>query len=215
MRRLTLTFDNGPTPGATERILDILAERKLKATFFVIGRNLADREGRRLVERAHAQGHWIGNHTQTHEGPLGLLPQSERAEREIDDAQRQLGTLAHPDKYFRPVGGGRLGPHVLNRAAVEHLIANEYSLVTWNNVPRDWVEPKRDWVRRALEGMAMQEWSLIVLHDFALADMMDTLGGFLDQMERGGVEIVQTFPESCVPIRRGVPCASLEGLVAD
>jgi peptidoglycan-N-acetylglucosamine deacetylase len=40
--RLTLTFDNGPTPGVTERVLDILAHYRLPATFFVIGRRLRD-----------------------------------------------------------------------------------------------------------------------------------------------------------------------------
>ena len=72
MRRLTLTFDNGPCPGATERILDILAERNLLATFFVVGDRLADPAAKRCAERAKDEGHWIGNHTMTHGEPLGL-----------------------------------------------------------------------------------------------------------------------------------------------
>ena len=50
---LTLSFDNGPEPGATPRVLDILAERGIKTTFFVIGEKLADPERRALAERAH------------------------------------------------------------------------------------------------------------------------------------------------------------------
>ena len=63
MQRLTFTFDNGPAPGATEKVLDFLAERAIKATFFVVGARLRTPQGRQLAERAHAEGHWIGNHT--------------------------------------------------------------------------------------------------------------------------------------------------------
>ena len=68
---LTLTFDNGPEPGVTPRVLDILRERGIKTTFFVIGEKLGDPERRRLAARAHDEGHWIGNHTFTHSVPLG------------------------------------------------------------------------------------------------------------------------------------------------
>jgi len=56
-RRLTLTFDNGPTPGVTEHVLEELARRGILATFFVVGRDL-QRDGRRaLVQRAKDAGH--------------------------------------------------------------------------------------------------------------------------------------------------------------
>src|SRR3712207_8879193 len=59
MPRLTLTFDNGPWLGATEAVLDILAERSVRATFFVVGERLKALGGRALAERARAAGHWI------------------------------------------------------------------------------------------------------------------------------------------------------------
>ena len=68
---LTLSFDNGPDPETTPRVLDILAERGIKTTFFVIGEKLADPQRRQLAERAHKEGHWIGNHTYTHSVPAG------------------------------------------------------------------------------------------------------------------------------------------------
>ena len=52
---------------ATPRVLDVLGERGVKATFFVVGEQL--REHRELAERAAAEGHWIGNHTFTHPRP--------------------------------------------------------------------------------------------------------------------------------------------------
>jgi hypothetical protein len=68
---VTLSFDNGPEPEATPRVLDVLARRGIPASFFVIGAKLADPARRSLCERAQAEGHWIGNHTTTHAGPLG------------------------------------------------------------------------------------------------------------------------------------------------
>src|SRR5690606_788251 len=81
--RLTLTFDNGPTPGVTEGVLDELGRRGIKATFFVVGSDLL-REGRReLVARAAAEGHWHGNHTMTHSIRFGDSDDPDLPEREI------------------------------------------------------------------------------------------------------------------------------------
>src|SRR5947209_7218582 len=71
---VTLTFDNGPAPGTTERVLDVLGERDLKATFFVVGSMLHRPGARELADRAVAEGHWVGNHSMTHATPLGHEP---------------------------------------------------------------------------------------------------------------------------------------------
>jgi peptidoglycan-N-acetylglucosamine deacetylase len=65
VRQVTLTFDNGPVTGITDRVLDILDRTGLKATFFVIGRNQLDSDATVLMREAHSAGHWIGNHTLT------------------------------------------------------------------------------------------------------------------------------------------------------
>jgi peptidoglycan/xylan/chitin deacetylase (PgdA/CDA1 family) len=70
---LTLTFDNGPEPETTPFVLDVLARRSIRTTFFVVGHKLSTPEGRELARRAHEEGHWIGNHTWSHSVPLGLL----------------------------------------------------------------------------------------------------------------------------------------------
>ena len=68
-----LTFDNGPEPAVTPRVLDVLGQADIKATFFMLGSKLADPERRAIAKRAHAEGHWIGNHTWSHQQPLGQL----------------------------------------------------------------------------------------------------------------------------------------------
>jgi peptidoglycan/xylan/chitin deacetylase (PgdA/CDA1 family) len=213
MAKLTLTFDNGPVVGSTEKILDLLQARSLRATFFVVGERLADPANRRLAERAKAERHWIGNHTMTHGKPLGLWDDPAHTVSEIAAAQAMLGDLAEAERYFRPVGGGRLGSHLLSPAALEHLVENRYTLVTWNNVPRDWVEPRRAWVELALKTMEGCDWTLLVVHDHALDGILDTLETFLDRIDAMGVETVQALPPSCMPIRRGKIQGSLDDLV--
>jgi peptidoglycan/xylan/chitin deacetylase (PgdA/CDA1 family) len=213
-KKLTLSFDNGPVPGVTEFVLDELGRRSLKATFFVIGRQLVDPKGRALAERAALDGHWIGNHTMHHETPLGLAAGEVYASTEIGDAQAVVGSLAHERKFFRPyAGGGRLGPHVLSRSAIDYLSANGYTLVTWNSVPRDWAAPFGDWPPRALADIGHLDWTLLVLHDIR-PELARTLPVFLDAVQGKGVEIVQDFPPDCVPMERGRLVGDVSGLVA-
>jgi peptidoglycan/xylan/chitin deacetylase (PgdA/CDA1 family) len=210
--RVTLSFDNGPWADSTPRLLDILRRRGIRASFFVVGARLADPSARLAAERAKDEGHWIGNHTMTHSGPLGLMDDTSEAVKEIVDAQTALGDLSHPDRLFRPTGKGRLGPHVLTSATADYLARNKYTVVTWNNVPRDW--EGESWVGRALDGLKAYDWSLLVLHDHYLANMMHTLDEFLDRIS-DRFEIVQEFPDACVPMRRGEVQSALAGLTRD
>ena len=62
--QLALTFDDGPNPDWTPQLIDILARHQIRATFFLIGQYAAIQP--KLVQRMHAAGHIIGNHTWTH-----------------------------------------------------------------------------------------------------------------------------------------------------
>jgi peptidoglycan/xylan/chitin deacetylase (PgdA/CDA1 family) len=215
MPRLSLTFDNGPHPDTTEGVLRVLDERGLRATFFVVGDELARPGGRATAERARAAGHWIGNHSMTHRVPLGSAggEGGGHVEEEIGAAQELLGDLAHPYRLFRPFGGGgHLGPHLLSPTALAYLIDHRYTLALWNSVPRDWEDPT-GWVERARQDVANQEWTALVLHDLPTG-AMDHLAGFIDAELAAGVEIVQELPEECLPIRRGVTEAPVDHLVA-
>jgi len=212
MSKLTLTFDNGPLPGATEGILDVLKERRLPATFFVVGKNLADPQGRRLVERAREEGHRVGNHTMNHGKPLGEYNDAQESVDEIANAEALIGDLADPDRLFRPQGRGKIGPHLLSPAALRHLVDNRYTMVTWNNVPGDWLEPQTAWFDKALETLAAQDWSVIVLHDHCQVKMMDLLGAFLDHVEKADIEVRRDFPASCLPIVRGELTVDASGI---
>lgn len=210
---LTLSFDNGPDPDVTPAVLDCLARRKIKTTFFVVGQKLADPAARACAERAHAQGHWIGNHSWTHSKPLGLEPGREAAEREIGQTQAALGGLSHPARWFRPMGGGgHLDQRLLSADAARLLQDGGYSCVLWNAVPRDWADPD-GWVQTALHQVAQRRWTLMVLHDLPTGAMRH-LDRFLDAVGGMGGRFQQDFPPDCTPLIGGQATAPLDPIIS-
>lgn len=201
MPKVTLSFDNGPEPDVTPGVLDVLAKHAIKASFFVLGRKVATPEGRALAQRASAEGHKIGNHTYSHTQPLGELDRA-TALREFVKAEESLTWLDQKERLFRPYGRqGRLGQHLLHPAVVDRIVADRFTVVLWNAVPGDWRDPD-GWVDTALKQCASQDWSLLVLHDH-LAAPAKHLDRFLTELKKANVEIVQDYPDDCVPIREG------------
>jgi peptidoglycan/xylan/chitin deacetylase (PgdA/CDA1 family) len=207
---LTLTFDNGPT-AATPIVLDLLQQYDIKATFFVCGKQMVRPALREYAARAHAEGHWIGNHTFSHGPSFGNLDDPQVAIQEIEDTQRLIGDLAHPDRWFRPyANSGHLDARVLNRVALHHLQACGYSMVLWNSLPRDW--ETSGWVEIALEHCDEQPWSVMVLHD-NFDRCLPGLERFLPAVLEQGGRFRQEFPPECVPIRNGAIISAVDHLL--
>lgn len=212
-KKLTLTFDNGPHPVGTPLVLQTLAKRRIMANFFPIGEKIAAEGGEALVAAVKQAGHRVGIHTLTHSLPLGLGAPG-FARHEITEGQARLGTYAESPPLFRPYAGkGILGPHVLNQEAVEVLQQQGFTLVLWNSVPRDWELPTHGWVTRALEDIAAQPWTVMVLHD-TRPEAMEHLGDFLDRLVLRDVEITQQLPDWVMPIQAGVARHPFAALVA-
>jgi peptidoglycan/xylan/chitin deacetylase (PgdA/CDA1 family) len=212
MTELTLTFDNGPEPDVTPHVLDTLARHELRATFFVLGRKLAA-SGRKLAERAYAEGHWIGNHTFSHATPFGFVQDAGAVASEIGRTQDLIGDLAHPHRWFRPFGGGgNLDRRLLNRHALDYLVAGRFSCVLWNAIPRDW-DDAEGWLPRALAQIEAQPWSLMVLHDVP-SGAMRHLDRFLHEARARGVRFRQDFPPACVPVLDGQIVSPVENYLA-
>ena len=159
--QLALTFDDGPNPAWTPRLLDILAEHNVRATFFMVGK-FAKAEPE-LARRVADAGHLVGNHTWSHPD----LSRT-RAANVLDELTRTSDLLAaitgQPVRYFRPPFGARR-PYVLKLTRKLGLIP-----VTWNAMTTDWKEPSGDKIAQSLirkidsnqhRGYA----SNIVLHD--------------------------------------------------
>ena len=159
--QVALTFDDGPNPVATPRLLDILARHHVRATFFLIG-NFARREPG-LTRRIAAEGHLVGNHTMSHP----WLPQlsSTRIRQEIAGCNRVLeDTLGAPVRFFRPPHGARR-PAVLRQAAALGL-----RTTMWNLIVEDWKPQSAEALLARLErGIANNRrrarGTNVVLHD--------------------------------------------------
>ncbi|MBT5265732.1 MAG: polysaccharide deacetylase family protein [Rhodospirillaceae bacterium] len=214
MFEITLSFDNGPEPGVTPGVLDTLAKAEIGATFFVLGRKIAEPAHTLLMERAADEGHWIGNHTYTHQTPLGLSADPKVAEAEVGRTQALIGSLSHPDRLFRPFGdGGLIGPHLMNRTVAEYLKHHGFTCVLWNEVPRDWEDPE-GWAATALEACRQRTWSLLVLHDLPTGAMLH-LERFINDVRVAGGRFRQDYPPDCMPILRGQEVLPLTNYVTE
>ena len=216
MKKVTLSFDNGPTPNVTPFVLKTLDERALHAYFCVVGKQLqCDEANPQLCREALGLGHVLVNHSLTHETPLGEQPTAAHAHAEIRDMhdlmQDLIGDWGEP--WFRPFGReGALGTHVFSQAALDELSDLRYSVLMWNSVPRDWIDID-GWVARALEDISAQRHTLLVLHDID-SGAMKLLPAFLDQLLDHDITITLELPDTCVPMRKGVANSEcLTGLV--
>jgi peptidoglycan/xylan/chitin deacetylase (PgdA/CDA1 family) len=214
MKRATLSFDNGPTPDVTDRVLAILERAGIRTTVFVIGQKLDDPAARALMRQAHAAGHWIGNHTLTHTIALGDRPDAAYAATEIGETQARIGAFAPPTKLFRPYGkSGLTGPHLFSRAAKAYLLEERYCTVLWNSAPGDWRDPD-GWVARCVADVEAQDWPAIVLHDIAGA-CLARLPELLERLAALDVAWRQDFPEGVVMTRDGETVNLRDAYVAD
>jgi peptidoglycan-N-acetylglucosamine deacetylase len=108
-RQLALTYDDGPSDPHTMRLLEVLARRQVRATFFLIGRYVAERP--EIARETARAGHVIGNHTFSH--PNLIFCPAARVRRELEQCRRILtDTVGEHSNLWRPPFGARL-PHVL------------------------------------------------------------------------------------------------------
>ena len=210
---VTLTFDNGPDPTATPMLLETLRRQDIKTTFFVLGHKLADDPVcLELARLAHAEGHWLGNHTYTHDTPLGRMADPKASIAEIARTQALMEGLSGPLKLFRPFGGGgAIGRHLLSADAFAYLQEGSFTCVLWNVVPRDWETPDT-WPDTAMKMMSELSWALVVLHDLPTGAMVH-LDRFIDMVRSAGGRFRQDFPPDCVPLRQGREVAPMAPFV--
>lgn len=212
MSTVHLTFDNGPAPDVTPRVLDVLDRHQARATFFLVGENLTTPEGMATAELIVDRGHRIGNHSFTHGTPLGDDPGEAAVARELAQTQTLLDRVWTGPRWFRPFGGGgEIGPHLLSAESVAWLEDQRVTCVLWNSVPGDWKDPE-GWVERALADAERLDEMVLVLHD-VLPRAMGHLDRFLAQLVEAGHRFTDAFPASCLPIVAGEPQPGLDAYV--
>ena len=166
-KRIALTFDDGPSP-FTARILDILRERQVKATFFVLGKNAEKHP--EILRRMSAEGHTIGNHTYSHPYPF-FFGRRHFAE-EVDRTQEIIEKIAgFRPTIFRPPYGARwfgMFPALQERGL---------RVVQWSDSGYDWKGDPGLIAEEALKNL--KPGSIILLHD-----ALEGTRGFFAQLGR-------------------------------
>ena len=149
---LALTFDDGPWPETTEALLDGLAVRGAKATFFLIGEQLAGRED--TVRRMAAEGHQVGSHTFTHMD----LSRGDSAERlrELAETDAALRAVLGEGEYWLRPPWGFLAP--------ETAAAVEVPMAYWSLDTEDWRRLDADAVAQDIIDHA-RDGDIVLLHD--------------------------------------------------
>ncbi len=155
-KQIALTFDDGPHPTLTPRILEILAQYNIPATFFMVGQNVLNYpEAARAVIRA---GHEVGNHTFTHPHIAGL---DEKAIfDEIGKCEDALEELCEYRPHILRTPQGALTPS-LERC----LSDDDYILVLWSLDTRDWDNKSTASVVQAVLDN-VQAGDIILMHDY-------------------------------------------------
>ncbi|MCF7667321.1 MAG: polysaccharide deacetylase family protein [Akkermansiaceae bacterium] len=177
---IALTFDDGPHPTNTPRLLNILRERNVKATFYVIGRsvNLYPQ----ILRQTVAEGHEIGNHTQTHR-LLSKLSDSEV----LNELRRCRDSIAQASgatvRTMRPPYGGLLP----RQREIVHAKFG-YPTILWSVDPLDWKRPGVSVVSsRLIQGAS--DGGILLAHDIH-APTIDAMPATIDSLLRRGYQFV-------------------------
>lgn len=155
-RSVGLTFDDGPHPEHTPRLLDRLGELGVPATFFLIGRE-AERYPD-LVRRMAREGHEIGNHSYSHPRRSDITARQSAA-----DVARGTGVLAgilgRAPTLYRPPNGK------VTAGDLWGLWRHGLTVVLWNVDPKDYSKPNADAVREWFRGTSLSAGDLVLFHD--------------------------------------------------
>jgi cellulose synthase/poly-beta-1,6-N-acetylglucosamine synthase-like glycosyltransferase/peptidoglycan/xylan/chitin deacetylase (PgdA/CDA1 family)/spore germination protein YaaH len=199
-KKLALTFDDGPDPKWTPKILDILKREHVKAAFFVIGDQAENNVG--LLRRYISDGHEIGNHTFTHPDISEIS--SRQLELELNLTERLFASkLGLQPLYFRPPYSIDQEPDTNDQAAPIDLIeqmgyiivGNKIDTEDWNERPRKSPQEITDGVLTQLAAMKDRPWfrgSVILLHDGG-GDRSATVAALpllIDTLRAKGYELV-------------------------
>ncbi len=151
-----LTFDDGPDPEQTIRVLDALKETGIKATFFVIGEKI--NVNREIVKKILDEGHVLGHHTFFHKPPGDVS--AEQLLNEIEETEKLIVEMSgNSSKLFRPPLGK------LSFRKLLSLWKAGKSICLWNNDPKDFACANVEEVLQHFNQQPIQAGDVVLLHD--------------------------------------------------
>ena len=177
---VALTFDDGPNPATTNQALDTLSKYGIKATFFVLGKNVSGNE--EILKRMKADGHVIGNHSWSH--PVLSKLSLDEAKKQITDTEDALTkVLGSSSKLMRPPYG-----------AITDDIRNslDLSFIMWNVDSLDWKSKNEAAILTEIQRQ-VRNGSIILMHDIH-AETVNALPKIIDYLKEQGYHFV-TVPE--------------------
>lgn len=175
-KKIALTFDDGPHPEYTPKLLDGLKERNVSAAFFLTGEN--SEQYPEIVERIYKEGHIVGNHSYTHV-QLSKLSDLDAC-KEITQTNEALEKITGktPD-YIRPP----FGSWNKNLDCITNMI-----VVLWDVDPLDWQCQNKDLVVKRVVSNVKED-DIILLHD-SYQSTVDATFEIIDTLEKEGYEFV-------------------------
>jgi peptidoglycan/xylan/chitin deacetylase (PgdA/CDA1 family) len=177
---IAMTFDDGPSTTLTPKLLDILAAHHIKATFFVIGENVAEHS--EIVARAAREGHEIGNHSWSHPNFAKMSDAGVRSQLQRTDDAIKSATGARPTLLRPPYGS------ITTRE--KRWIHDQfgYQIILWDVDPYDWKRPGPSVVRsRILK--ETRPGSIVLSHDIH-PGTIEARPSTLDALEAKGIKFV-------------------------
>ena len=190
--RVALTFDDGPDPESTPRVLDRLDDLGLRATFFVLGSRV--RETPEIVAEALLGGHEIGVHGNTHDHHFAHQPGWPT--HDLDDALEALAACGVEPRWYRPPYG-QVSAGTLRAARRRGL-----ELVHWSAWGREWEEPDGRAVAERVS-RSLEPGAIVLLHDSDVTSPEGTVDRVLDALPLIAADLE----------RRGFTTATLSQLV--
>lgn len=154
VKRAALTFDDGPHPGFTDRLIQTLGDNGVHATFFVVGKQAALHPN--LVEKIFEAGHELANHSYTHRD-LRTLQDRDLSE-ELDKTHRLVESITDQKmRFFRPPGGQ------YNERVIKEATDLNYTMALWTVLPSDHAQPPASViVDKVVKGV--KDNAIILLH---------------------------------------------------
>jgi peptidoglycan/xylan/chitin deacetylase (PgdA/CDA1 family) len=188
---VAITFDDGPLPPYTNRILDTLAAECVKVTYFLVGRQATAHAD--LVRRIHNAGHVIGTHSQNHPLPFDQTALN-RVEREIDGGIASVQAAAGDPRAVAPFF--RIPGLLRNKQVETYLGAKSIAVWSADEVADDWFKDTtaQDIVNKAMNRLAARgHRGILLLHDIHPATAM-ALPMLLRELKAKSYRIAQAVP---------------------
>ena len=152
---IALTFDDGPYPPYTDRLLDVLKAKRIHATFFLVAEQA--QQYPELVRRMKAEGHTVGLHAFRHRDFLKLTEEEKR--KDLEQGKKLLRDITGKNPvYWRPPHGFR------DFSVMETAAAQNLTVVNWSVIPRDWTGIDSQEIFRRVMDKA-EDGSMVLLHD--------------------------------------------------